>query len=169
MGCGKTTLGKKMAKKLQFSFVDIDSLIENKEQRSITQIFKEDGEAYFRNLESQVLKEVTEKEGDFLVSTGGGLACNQDNLDYMKQKGFVVYLHANTGVLFQRIEQSQSTRPMLKDKTSEELKLWIETLLKQREPFYEQAHLHFEAMSVSAKRLDEFQQAYQGYAEKVSN
>lgn len=169
MGCGKTTLGKKMAKKLQFTFVDIDVMIENKEQKSITQIFADEGEAYFRNLESQVLKEVSEREGDFLVSTGGGLACKQSNLDYMKQNGFVVYLHANSGILFQRIEKSQDTRPMLKDKTSEELKEWIETLLSQRKPYYEQAHLQFEAVSVTAKRLEEFEQAYQDYQQKVSS
>ena len=90
-GCGKTTHGKLIAKQLNKEFVDIDALIVEKENRSINEIFKEDGEAYFRNLETEFCKELSLKN-NLVISTGGGVVLNKENIKHLSKNGLIVFM-----------------------------------------------------------------------------
>ena len=91
MGCGKTTLGKKLAKHLNFNFIDLDRFIENKTVKSINVIFDEKGEQYFRDLEKESLNEIY-KMDNLVIATGGGTPCFSDNMQTMLEKGICIYL-----------------------------------------------------------------------------
>lgn len=135
MGVGKTVVGKVLAEKLNRKFVELDSLIERKADKSIPDIFQEDGEIAFRELEIEVTKEVSQKER-MIIACGGGIVLNQINSDRLRQKSVIVYLTASPEVILKRILRSGTERPLLKtpDKALE-----IRDLLKLREPFYERA------------------------------
>ncbi|KAA6350813.1 Shikimate kinase [termite gut metagenome] len=142
MGAGKTTLGKILARKLKLSFVDIDCFIESRFHKKIRDLFDERGEADFRKLEKKILHEVAEFE-NVIISTGGGAPCFFDNMDFMKQKGKTVFLKVHPDILFRRLRVSTTSRPVLRDKTDEELHTFIAQTLEIRSPFYTQAHYTF--------------------------
>jgi shikimate kinase len=144
MGAGKTTLGKALARKLNLSFVDIDWFIENRFHKRIQDLFEERGEAGFRELERKILHEVAEFE-DAIISTGGGAPCFFDNMDLMNRKGSTVFLDVQPDVLFRRLRMTSTSRPILKDKTDEELSAFIIQALEGRLPFYTQAQYTFNA------------------------
>jgi shikimate kinase len=135
MGVGKTVVGKVLAKKLNWKFVELDLLIEQKAGKSIPDIFQEDGEIAFRELEIEVTKEISQKER-MIIACGGGIVLNQLNIDRLRQKSVIVYLTASPEVIFKRILRSGTERPLLK--TSDKA-LEIRDLVKLREPFYERA------------------------------
>ena len=134
MGTGKTVVGKEVAKRLGRQFLDLDSLIEEKEKRKISQIFAEEGEAHFRGLERQALKEVS-VEGNLVVSCGGGIVLNRENIQIMKQAGLIICLSSRPEVILRRT-QGDSHRPLLKVNNPEKK---IEGLLKNRASFYAQS------------------------------
>lgn len=138
MGAGKTTVGKALAQELHLPFYDLDWYIEERYHRTIPQIFAERGEEGFRKLERQMLHEVAEFE-DIVLSSGGGTPCFFDNMDYMNAQGQTVYLKASPEVPYQHLKMGKTERPLLKDKTAEEMMDYIRASLQQREPFYEQA------------------------------
>ncbi len=140
MGSGKTTVGKLLAASLGFSFIDLDHYIENRYNRRISDLFAERGEAGFREIEHRLLQEVAEIE-NAVVSTGGGAPCFFDNMLLMNRVGTTVYLQTNAQELARRLQKVQSNRPLLKDKSPEELLAFIEKMLADREPFYGQASL----------------------------
>jgi shikimate kinase len=142
MGAGKTTLGKILARKLNLSFVDIDCFIENRFHKKIRDLFEERGEAGFRELEKKILHEVAEFE-NIIISTGGGAPCFFDNIDFMNQKGKTVFLKVHPDILFHRLRVSTTSRPVLKDKTDEELHTFITQTLEIRSSFYTQAQYTF--------------------------
>jgi shikimate kinase len=142
MGAGKTTLGKVLARKLNLSFVDIDWFIESRFRKKIQDLFEERGEAGFRELERKILHEVAEFE-DVIISTGGGAPCFFDNMDLMNRKGSTVFLDVQPDVLFRRLRITTASRPILKDKTDEELRAFIIQSLEGRLPFYTQAQYTF--------------------------
>ncbi|KAA6336431.1 Shikimate kinase [termite gut metagenome] len=144
MGAGKTTLGKALARKLNLSFVDIDWFMENRFHKRIRDLFEERGEAGFRELERKILHEVAEFE-DVIISTGGGAPCFFDNMDVMNRKGSTVFLDVQPDVLFRRLRITSASRPILKDKTDEELRTFIIQALEGRLPFYTQAQYTFNA------------------------
>lgn len=129
MGSGKTTVGKEIAKELNYRFVDTDLTIEAIAKKPITEIFRQEGEPYFRNLETQVLAELSTYTRS-VVSTGGGIIQQQINWSYLRQ-GLVVWLDVELAILKQRLAQDE-TRP-LADK--------LELLLKTRRPLYAQSDL----------------------------
>ena len=139
MGAGKTTIGKLLAKKLDWSFVDVDGFIENRYHRTIASIFEEKGESGFREIERRALLEISGFEHT-VVSTGGGLPCFFDNMEVMNQTGATIYLKASVGELTERINLNKQKRPLLKDKSLEELRVFVETNLQKREIFYNQAN-----------------------------
>lgn len=144
MGAGKTTLGKAFARATGLSFVDLDWYIEERMHQSVRELFTERGEAGFRELERKMLHEAGEFE-NVVVSAGGGTPCFFDNLDYMNRAGETVFLDASIEVLFRRLKVAKRQRPLLAEKTDDELRRFIIEALAQRRPFYEQAKHRFVA------------------------
>ena len=151
MGCGKTTLGKCLAQKLGFSFIDVDLFLENRYRKSINQIFEEYGESAFRQIENKILNEIVGFENT-VVSTGGGLPCFFDHMELMNQHGTTIYLKVDVEELANRLETQMSTRPLLKDKTREELNDFIRENLTKREPYYSKAKLIVSAENLFTKK-----------------
>ncbi|MBR2301434.1 MAG: shikimate kinase [Bacteroidaceae bacterium] len=144
MGAGKTTLGRALAKELGLTFIDLDSFIEERFCRSISQIFAEKGEEEFRKIEQRMLHEVAEFE-DVIISTGGGTPCFFDNIDYMNEKGTTVFLDVPVERLFIRLSIARKQRPLIKDKNDEELLSFINEQLSKRLPYYTKARYSFVA------------------------
>ena len=138
MGSGKTTIGKALSKETGLMFYDLDWYIESRMRKSVSQIFAEKGEEGFRKIEYNMLHEVAEFE-DVIISCGGGTPCFFDNIDYLNQQGEVVYLKASPETLYKHLLMAKIERPLLKDKSADELIAYITEHLKQREPFYEKA------------------------------
>lgn len=139
MLCGKTTIGKKLAKRLSYSFVDTDSFIENKYHYSVEDIFRNFSEKVFRNMETEVLNEIILQQDDIVVATGGGLPCFNDNMKTIKNNGTSIYLKMTDEQILSRLKQSKHKRPLLKDLSFEEQQKFICSNLKDREKFYLQA------------------------------
>lgn len=138
MGAGKTTVGRTLAQELNMPFYDLDWYIESRMRKTVKEIFDERGEEGFRLIEHNLLHEVAEFE-DVIISCGGGAPCFYDNIDYMNQQGDTVYLKATPEVLYGHLKMGKSVRPLLQNKTSEEVKEFIDEQLVIREPFYNKA------------------------------
>ncbi len=135
MGSGKSTVGKILSKKTGMNFVDIDELIEKKEKMHIKDIFSKKGEAYFRDCEKREIEEFLGKKG-FVVSTGGGLGANIENMKKMKKAGVVVWLDVSLDEVLKRCK-IDNKRPLLQ-KPYEELK----EMYNQRKKVYSMADIH---------------------------
>lgn len=144
MGSGKTTLGRALAKAMGFSFIDLDWYIEGRYHKRVRELFAERGESGFREIESRLLREVGQMN-DTVVAAGGGTPCFNDNIDFMCRNGLVVYLKTSEEVLFDRLRQARSQRPLLRDKNDEELRAFLSRTLEMRSPYYRQAHLVFDS------------------------
>lgn len=144
MGAGKTTVGKDLAARMGLSFIDLDCYIERRYCRTVRQLFAEKGEEAFREIERKMLHEVSMFE-DVLISTGGGTPCFYENMAFMKETGTVVYLKVSVEELAKRLELCKHTRPVLQGRSGDDLKCFIAANLRQREPFYTQASIVFEA------------------------
>lgn len=138
MCVGKTTIGRDLAKLMNRTFYDLDWYIEERYHTKVSQIFAEKGEAHFRDLERRMLHEVAEFE-NVVLSCGGGTPCFFDNIDYMNQVGEVFYLKASPETILQHLSMSRGERPLLKDKTPEQLQQFVTEQLAQREQFYSKA------------------------------
>lgn len=138
MGAGKTTVGKALAQELNMQFYDLDWYIESRMHKTVPQIFAERGEEGFRNIEHRMLHEVAEFE-DVIISCGGGTPCFFDNMEYLNQQGDTVYLKATPEVLCKHLRMGKTERPLLKDKSPEEMISFINEQLAKREPYYSKA------------------------------
>lgn len=138
MGSGKTTVGRQLAKRLGLMFYDLDWYITNRMRRTVAQIFEESGEEGFRKIEHAMLHEVAEFE-DVVLSCGGGTPCFFDNMDYLNRMGETVYLKASPEVLYAHLKMGKSVRPLLLNKTPEEVEAFVKEQLAQREPYYSKA------------------------------
>lgn len=138
MGAGKTTVGKALAKELHMPFYDLDWYIESRMHKTVKAIFDERGEAGFRKIEYNMLHEVAEFE-DIIISCGGGTPCFFDNIDYMNRQGETVYLKATPEVLYGHLKMGKTIRPLLLNKTADEVQVFIREQLAQREPYYSKA------------------------------
>lgn len=133
MGCGKTTVGKNLARICNMTFLDTDELIEQQQGRSIRDIFATDGERAFRDMETAVLREMLEQKKERLViSTGGGMAVREENRELLKQLGMVFYLKAKPETVYERVK-GDTKRPLLQ---CEDPLSRIRTMQEQREPAY---------------------------------
>ena len=155
MCSGKTTVGKAFAIKYGLQFIDMDWYIEGRFHKTVKQIFAEKGEEAFREMERKMLHEV----GDFenvIIATGGGTPCFFDNVQYMNQQGKTVYLKADIDTLYNRLEIGKAKRPLLMNKSGEEMKQFIREQLAKRESFYSQATYQFDSTRLeSRKQVDD--------------
>ncbi|WP_457640238.1 shikimate kinase [Persephonella sp.] len=138
MGSGKSTVGRIIADRLKMEFVDVDSLIEKETGKSIPQIFREKGEAYFRQIEKRMLAKLTEKN-KVVVSTGGGLGADRENMEKMKKTGFVVWLDVSLEEILRRTK-GDTERPLLKQPLEA-----VKKLYNSRKKVYALADVHIKA------------------------
>lgn len=139
MGSGKTHWGRQVAQRLNISFYDLDEVIVAAEKRSITDIFGESGEEYFRSTEKETLERLVDENANMVVSCGGGTPCFYNNIEFMKKYGCVVWLNTSVDVLMHRLMKERVQRPLLKDIKDEDLKHYIIRKLNERRMYYEQA------------------------------
>jgi shikimate kinase len=139
MGCGKTHWGKELSQKLQIPFFDLDSVIEEKEEKDITSIFADMGEEYFRMLEKDVLYMLTESHDSFVMACGGGTPCFFNNIDYMKSRGTTVWINCSVECLHSRLVKEKDKRPLIRSLSDDELKTFIVRKYSDRKIFYQQA------------------------------
>lgn len=133
MGCGKTTVGIRLSYRLRRAMEDTDKLIEKEEGRTISEIFQEDGEAFFRELETKCLKKLIPTVKNMIISVGGGLPIREENHALLKELGTVVYLCANAETIYERTKHDTS-RPLLQ---GDDPQGKIRTLLDARKAVYE--------------------------------
>ena len=151
MGAGKTTLGKAFARAMGLTFVDLDWYIEERYHKTVRQIFEERGEDGFRELEKRMLHETGEFE-NVVISVGGGTPCFFGNMDYMNAVGETVFLDVDVKVLFRRLKVAKQQRPLLANKTDEELMAFIVEALQKRLPFYSRAKYVFNGERLEDRR-----------------
>lgn len=162
MGSGKTTIGKALSKDMGLQFYDLDWYIESRMHKTVKQIFDEQGEEGFRRIEHNMLHEVGEFE-NVIISCGGGTPCFFDNMDYINQQGDVVYLKASPEVLHKHLKMGKTVRPLLLNKTPEEVEEFIKSQLQERKPFYEKANHtldvdlmdNYEKIKISVEKVKE--------------
>jgi len=135
MGTGKTAVGKALAEKLDKKFVELDPLIELKAGKTIPEIFSQDGEIAFRELEIEVTKEVAERK-NVVIACGGGVVLNKINIDRLRKESLIVYLTASPKIILERTSNDAEERPLLKVANPS---LTIQELLRFRKAFYERA------------------------------
>lgn len=139
MASGKSTVGKKLAKKVDLPFVDLDDYIEEKYDATIRLLIYEKGMDVFREIEKNSLDELIHKYEDVLISTGGGTPCYFDNMSLMNSKGKTIYLEVDIPTLVDRLMYSKKDRPLIWGKTREDLTVYANDLLGKRQPDYEKS------------------------------
>ena len=134
-GSGKSTMAKFLASKTKFNFLDLDEVIEKMLKKSVSEIFRDEGEDHFRSLETKFLKEIIKKEKSFILSTGGGTPCFNKNMELMKKNGTTIFLNTSTDTLIERVRRKDK-RPLFNSKNIEET---INHMFNQRIKYYDQA------------------------------
>lgn len=138
MGAGKSRIGKQLSENLNLKYIDLDEYIEESENRTISDIFNNSGETYFRELEKRYLKE-TIKEKDIIVSTGGGTPTFHNLIELMNEVGETIYLECCTETLFERLHNNKDKRPMISQLSDKSLRRYIENKMQERKFFYNKA------------------------------
>lgn len=151
MGAGKTTIGKELAKKLKFKFVDLDDLVQSSTKKSISTIFEKEGEIAFRIHEQQALLKLADIN-NLVIATGGGCATYENNMSWMNEHGYTIYLYAHPGVLFHRLAKNKDGRPLIENLSDLELMKFIDETIEIRHVYYNQA-LHKENASQTVSEI----------------
>ncbi len=141
MGAGKTTIGRRLARKLDYQFIDLDELFEQKFHYSIANFFDHFGEEKFREIEHELLKQTIQENDNVIISTGGGTPCFYTNMDIMNEHGLTLYIKMHKDSLKHRLLRSKRRRPVLPGLKEDEMELFINKLMDCRGPIYEQAQL----------------------------
>lgn len=152
MGSGKTRTGKLLAKGLDYAFMDVDELFEERYRISIQDFFRKYGEDAFRKLEHQLLSETLLKD-NIVYSMGGGTPCYYDNMEMLNKSGLTVYIKMPALALFQRLQESKKQRPILHGMTSDELLRYIQSQLSARESFYSRARIIVNGINLNINEL----------------
>jgi len=147
MGVGKTTYGRKLAIKLGYKFIDLDKYIENKYKFTISSVFNYFGEEVFRRIEHLTLLEISNQE-NVVVATGGGTPCFESNIDIINNSGISIYLYLTEKQLLNRLINAKKKRPLIKDKNSDELLIYITNTLNEREKYYLKAKVVVKALDL---------------------
>lgn len=140
MGCGKSSMGRQLARKLGFGFADMDSQIEQQCGKTVAEIFEQHGQEHFRAMERQWIEGLA-SEDDMVVATGGGAPCFGDNMQIMNNKGITVYFKMSPAKLVTRLAHGRDKRPLIRGMKDEQLLEFITENLEKREPYYEKARL----------------------------
>jgi shikimate kinase len=160
MGSGKSYWSRLLAKKLKTGGYDLDFLIESHEEKTISEIFAEDGEAYFRKSEAKILRWFGEKKS-FVLATGGGTPCFDDNMDWMNKQGITIWIDEPVATLVERLLPEKEHRPLIRSLSEPELVKFLTDKLKERESFYSKAKHH-----LTGKEINDlsFKKIFQQYA-----
>lgn len=145
MGVGKTTIGSKLAERLKYYFIDCDLEIEDREHKSVSEIFAQNGEKYFREVEEKVIKEIANRDEEIVLSLGGGAFANEEVRKILKEKAIVIWFYTSIEEILRRIGH-KNTRPLLNHKNKRQV---LEDLAQKRYPFYEQADLKFDTSNAN--------------------
>jgi len=151
MGAGKTTVGSRLAQILKYYFIDSDQEIEDGEHRSIADIFAQNGEKYFREIEAKTIQEIINRDEEIVLSLGGGAFVNQETRKILKQKSTIIWLHASIEETLKRVG-SKSNRPLLNQKNKRQV---LEDLAKIRYPIYQEADFDFDTTHLTHEDLIE--------------
>jgi shikimate kinase len=152
MGSGKSTLGQRLARRLGYSFIDMDTRIEGEYGMTINEIFETLGEKAFRDMENQLLEEMFMQE-NAVISTGGGLPCTGNNMDLINRHGVSIYLRLEPSALINRLSRGKSRRPLIRHLSRPELEAFIEAKLREREPVYLKAHHTVSGLNMKVDKI----------------
>lgn len=152
MGSGKSSVGKRLAKKLGYNFVDLDDEAERLAGKSVSDIFQMHGEGYFRKLEQQALQ-LTAQLQNTIIATGGGTPCFFDNMDFINANGVSVYLKMSAASLVYRLEHAHKKRPLVQNLSGDGLLQYVEGKLEEREPYYLKAKCIIKGETVKTNQI----------------
>jgi shikimate kinase len=152
MGCGKSYYAKLLSSKLKIGGYDLDFLIESNEEKTISEIFEEDGEEYFRKKEAEILRWFAEKK-DFVAATGGGTPCFHNNMQWMNDQGITIWINEPVDVLVDRLKTEKDHRPLISGLTDSKLKFFLKNQFKIRMEFYNKASIIISSISTSDTSL----------------
>ena len=155
MGSGKTLVSKELSILNNFKIFDLDTEISKQNNRSITEIFKEKGEIFFRKTEKEVLEKIISTEKNIILSLGGGTPCYYNNIDSINEKTISVFLKTNVKTLAQRLSSEKDKRPLIQNISNEDLPEFIAKHLFERNPFYNQAKITINTDNLSAREIAE--------------
>lgn len=150
MGSGKTTIGRRLASRLDYKFLDLDNYIEEENHMSINAIFDRHGEMHFRDLERVALFE-TFRMSKVVVACGGGTPCFFDNIQQILKNGLSIYIQLPVGALADRLIHAKNTRPLIKN--NPDLKTYISEMLETRQVYYNQAHIIVDGLNTNIENL----------------
>jgi shikimate kinase len=140
MGCGKSTIAKLLAIKVNLPCLDLDEIIEKRENATVKNIFSEKGELYFRKVEHEIFTDLMKNQDSFILSLGGGTPCYTNNHELLKgEYVFSIYLKGSVSTLYDRLRNANTERPLIADKNPEEMKEFIAKNLFDRSFYYNQA------------------------------
>lgn len=159
MGSGKSYWATQLAKKLKTGGYDLDSLIEHLEDKTVAELFDEDGEEYFRKTEAKLLRWFGEKKS-FVLATGGGTPCFNDNMAWMNKQGITIWLDESIDVLVERLLPEKAHRPLIRDLSDAGLKDFLIAKRAERAAFYSQAKHHLTGKDISLKALQQIIQSH---------
>tara|TARA_B100000963_G_scaffold123243_1_gene107496 strand:+ start:2152 stop:2646 length:495 start_codon:yes stop_codon:yes gene_type:complete len=151
MGCGKSTLGKKLALNIEYDFIDLDIYIQDQESKSINEIFK-NGEDYFRKIERVYLQSAMETKNT-VIAVGGGTPCYFNNMQLMKENGLTIYIDMHPTELISRLRLSKKNRPLIASLKDNELSNFVFENLNERKGYYNKAHKIVDGSDISVKQL----------------
>jgi len=153
MGSGKTHWGRLLSAKLGLSFYDLDTVIVEKEKRSVSDLFAEKGEEYFRYQEKETLEGIVEQQDGFILSCGGGTPCFFNNIEFMKKNGKVIWLNTSIAALQERLLKERMSRPLIRAVDDADLSRYIIRKLSERRMYYQQADVTVNEESITLEEL----------------
>lgn len=154
MASGKSSIGKILSKKLAMRFIDLDDYIIENEKMSISEIFKEKGEIYFRLIENKYLKEILSKKDEFILSLGGGTPCYANNMEEINKENTIsIYLQGNVSTMVKRLIKKKSKRPLIASLSDDKIPEFVAKHLFERRFYYEQAKITVKIDDKSKKKL----------------
>lgn len=151
MASGKTTLGRALAREMGLQFIDMDFFIEQRFHDSVSSLFANRGEEWFRRIEGNVLREIGEME-NVIISCGGGTPCFGNNIEFMNSRGTTVWVDTTIDCIVRRLMVAKVRRPLAEGKNKDELKEYVTAHLAARLPFYRQAAIPFQGDELEDRR-----------------